>query len=110
MDAHRSNVDHLDIAVIGLRYRRQYSVENVRFAPPNETVVAGRAGPKLQRYRLPRRTRAQYSEYSVQHAARLVRQQRSDHRPLEIRHHSLPVRNFESNSPSYRNPICGYMT
>src|SRR3979490_1761153 len=92
MDAHRSAVDHLHVAVVGLAYAAPDAVPNSRLAPPSEALVAGRGRAQLLRQSPPRRAGPQYPEDPVQdppiihprHPARLVRQQRRDHAPLEI--------------------------
>src|ERR1700742_5359116 len=71
----------------------------------------------------PRRSRAQPPEYPVQnppvidtrHPARLVRQQRLYHRPLEVRqietsHPNLQSWKFESLFAKIGNPFYGYVT
>ena len=70
----------------------QNAVPYAGLTPPNKAVVAGRAGTEFIRQCPPRRARSQYPEDPVQnppvvharHSARLVRQQRRDHAPLEI--------------------------
>jgi len=96
-------VDHLNLAVVGLCNRRQYPVPHTRRPPTYEPVVASGPGAVLLRQRPPRRAGPQNPEDTVQHpaiidtrnAARLVWQQRRDHRPLEIRqlvaHQILPA-------------------
>ncbi len=103
MNPHRRRVDHLDVAVEGFRDSGHHPVPDAGLAPANEAVVAGRVRAILSRKSTPRRSRPQNPEDAVQdtpvvyagHAARLVRQQRLDHIPLEIRqfvsvHHKLP--------------------
>src|ERR1700730_9817934 len=44
MHPDRGAVDHLQVAVIGARYRGEDAVPDAAFPPPDKAVVAGRAG------------------------------------------------------------------
>ena len=93
MNPHGRAVDHLNLALVGLCDRRQYPVPHTRRAPTHELVIASGSGAVFLRQPPPRRAGPQNPEDTVQHpaiidtrnAARLVWQQRRDHRPLEIR-------------------------
>src|SRR5436190_22117971 len=94
MDANRAAVDHLHIAIVGLADSGHDAVPNPGFAPAHKAVVAGGVGAEfLFRQSPPWRARPQYPENPVQyppivyprHASRLVRQQRRDDIPFEIR-------------------------
>ena len=93
MNTHHGGVDHLDIAVIGLRKRVHDAVPHTGLAPVDEAIVAGRVWAVAFRQVAPRCTRTQDPENAVQHppvvntwnTARLVRKKRFDDRPFEAR-------------------------
>ena len=93
VDAHARGVDHHDLAVKAGRNRLQQPVPYSGFAPAHEPVVAGRRRAIALGYLGLRRAGAEPPEDAVQHppvidtrhAARLVRQQRLDNRPLRFR-------------------------
>jgi hypothetical protein len=80
-------------------------VPHARPPPAHKPVVAGRARPIALGQIAPRRARAQHPEDAVEHppvinprhSARLVRQQRLDHPPLEIRQIVSAHRNAPSS-------------
>src|SRR5579864_8583445 len=104
MDAHRSAVDHLHIAVVGLADGGHDAVPNPGFAPAHEAVVAGRGRAEFLRQGSPRRTRSQHPEDSVQnppiinprHAARFVRLFGSSG---AITFHSKPLSSYPTMIP-----------
>src|SRR5271154_409161 len=124
MDAYRSAVDHLHITVVGLANGGHDAVPNPRLAPAHEAVVAGRVGAEILRQGPPWRARPQHPKDAIQHspvinprhAARLIRQQRRDHSPLEIAqlvslHDPTPtVGKLESHLDSRGNPFYEFMT
>src|SRR5690606_13964730 len=85
-------VDHLEVALVSGRNCFVNSVPDAQFPPPHEAVVAGRRRTIALRYVGPGRSRAQAPENPVQHlaiihpwlAARLVRQQRLNDRPVRF--------------------------
>src|SRR5579864_2608652 len=124
MHAHRGAVDHLHIAVVSDGDGGQNAVPHPGLTPAHKPVVTGGRGTKLRWQRAPRRACPQDPEYSVQnptivypwHAARLVRQQRRDHAPLEIaklitpHDPAPPVGKLESHLSHQGNPIYEFMT
>src|SRR5207237_5712640 len=100
------------------------AVPNSRLSPPYEAVVAGRGRAELLRQSPPRRAGPQHPEDPVQdppiihprYPARLVRQQRRDHAPLEIAQlvslhdPTPPVSELESHLDPRGNPFYGLMT
>src|ERR1051326_1793622 len=124
MHAHRRAVDHLHIAVVSLSDRSQNAVPHSSLSPSDEAIVAGRARSKILRQRPPRRARSQPPEDTVQNSAvvdprnpaRLVRQQRRDHSPLEVSqlvapHDTAPpVGKLESHLVLQGNPVYGFTT
>src|SRR5437879_8321464 len=94
MDPHRAAVDHLHIAIVGLADGGHHAIPNPGFAPADKAVVAGGIGTEfLLRQSPPWCARPQHPENPVQHPPvvhprhppRLVRQQRRDDTPFEIR-------------------------
>src|SRR5437016_4742026 len=125
MDTHRTAVDHLHIAIVGLTDGGHHAIPNPGFAPAHEAVVAGGVGAEfLLRKSPPWRAGPQHPENPVQdspivdprHAPRLVRQQRRDDTPFEIRQlisphdPAPPVGKLESHLDSPGNPFYGFMT
>ena len=117
----RGAVDHLHLAVVSHRDRGHNPVEHARFAPTDESVVARRPRPKRRRQGPPRRPGSEHPEDPIQHAAvvntrlptGLVRQQRLDHAPLEIRqrvlvHASPPTLETESRNDPRRIPVYAF--
>lgn len=92
MNAYDGRVDHLDITFSSLGDCVHDAVPDAGFAPPQEAVVAGRVRAVPLRKIAPWRTRAQYPEDTAQHppvvdtrhAARIVRKQKVDDRPVEV--------------------------
>ena len=92
MHAHDGTIDHLDLAVVGLRNGLQNLIPDAGSPPANEAIVAGRVGAIAFRNISPGCARAQPPEDAVQdaavvnarHATRLVRQKRCDDLPLGI--------------------------
>jgi hypothetical protein len=82
-----------NLAVAGLDDGVHELVPDAGFPPPIEAIVDRRRRPVTLEYIAPRRAGAQDVEDPVEntpvvdtrHAARLVRQQRLDHTPLEVR-------------------------
>src|SRR4051812_11357921 len=93
MYADNGGVDHLDRAIMGFREGLHDRVPDASHPPTNKPVVAGRVRPKVRRQIAPWRSRSQYPEDAVEdpsvvhprHAARLVRKERRDGRPLIVR-------------------------
>jgi hypothetical protein len=124
VNPHRRRIDHLHIAIVGFGDGGHDPVPHTGLAPANEPIVAGRVRAIILRERTPRRARSKHPENTIQdtpvihpwHATRLVRQQRLDHTPLEIRqrvslHPMLPtVWKLESHQRRFRNPFYGFMT
>ena len=114
MNADRGGVDHLQIAVVSLRNRLEDPVPDAELPPPDEAVVAGRRRSVALRNVRPGRAGPQPPVDAVQHLpiigprhpARLVRQQRLDDRPFEIRQlvaacaHRAPPRSLNHLSPA----------
>ena len=124
MNAHDRGVDHLDIAVVGLRDGVHEPIPMAGLAPAVEAIVAGRVGAVALRQIAPRRARAQHPEDAVQnppvvdprHAPWLVRKKRLDDRPFKIRkviasaHDQAPtVWKLESQCGRFVYPFYGYM-
>ena len=94
MNPYAGAVDHPHVPTVSLCDRVHYRVPHTRLGPPTEPVVAGRVGPVAARKIRPRRAGTQNPEDAVQnpaiidtrHTTRLLRQDRLDNRPLEIRH------------------------
>src|SRR5215207_3893752 len=92
MNADRGRVDHLQIAVIGLRHRLEDAVPNADPRPAAEAVGAGRrravalgnVGPGRAGPEPPIDAVQHLPVVRPRHAARLVRQQRLDDRPLKV--------------------------
>src|ERR1051325_4222010 len=124
MDAHRSAVDHLHLAVVGLAHGGHDAVPDPGFAPAHKAVVAGCRRAELLRQSPPWRTRPPPPEDAVhdapivhpRNAARLVGQQWRDDTPFEIRqlvplhHPAPPVGKLESHLDSRGKPFYGFMT
>ena len=120
VDAHARGVDHHDLAVKAGRNRLQQPVPYSGFAPAHEPVVAGRRRAIALGYLGLRRAGAEPPEDAVQHppvidtrhAARLVRQQRLDNRPLRFRQFVPPPRHQASipmeslNQPKLKPQAC----
>ena len=93
MNSHAGRIDHLHLAVMGGNHRVHQPIPDAGFAPAVEPIVDCRRRPIALRQVSPGRSRSQDPEYSVhdtpvvdaRNPAWLVRQQRLDHVPLEIR-------------------------
>src|SRR5215467_9379635 len=93
MDAHAGRIDHLHLAIMGGDHRLHQAVPDAGFAPAVEAIVDRRRRPVAFRHVGPWCSRSQHPEDAVQHptvidprhTAWLVRQQRLDHLPLEVR-------------------------
>ena len=124
MHADRGGVDHLQIAVVGLRDRLEDPVPDAVLAPSDEAVVAGRRRTVALGNVGPGRARPQPPVDAVQHppvigprhAARLVRQQRLDDRPFEIGQfvaawgHDGSFEELESHLDRRGNPFYEFVT
>src|SRR5579872_6114708 len=92
MNPDRGTVDRLEIPVISLRDRLKEPVPDAKLPPSDEAVVTGRARTIALGDVGPWRAGAQPPENAIEHlpiirsrhAARLVRQQRRNDRPLEV--------------------------
>ena len=117
-------VDHLKVAAISLRHRLENRVPNPDFPPADEPVVTGRGGAITLRDISPRRASSKTPIDAVEHlavirardASWLVRQQRRDDRPLEIRQfvpasvHRKSSPDFEPQLARQRNPLYEFVT
>ena len=92
VDPDRGTVDHDQFAIESGADGGQKPVPYASFAPTHETVVARRVWPIALRDIRPGAACAKPPQYPIDHptiintrnTAHLVRQQRLDHRPLEI--------------------------
>lgn len=106
VNADTGRVDHDDVAIISLGDFLQEPIPDARFAPADESVVAGRRGAVTLGHFRPGRTRSKAPEDAVQNpavintgnATRLVRKQGFDDRPFVIRQLVPP--------PRHQRPPC----
>src|SRR5262249_41379094 len=125
MNTNGRGVDHLQIAVVSLRNSFENPVPYADLPPPDEAIVAGRGRPVALGNIGPGRARPQTPIDAVEHppvvgprnTPGLVRQQRLDDRPFEVRqfvatlvHSGSSIEELESLFATKGNPLYEFVT